>query len=403
MTIAQPIRHMIVETARVRTLGRDRHADAATLAVALEPEAPLLCFSSEAAKSGARAFLAGFPGETAYAVKANPAPELILSLAEAGLSIFDVASLAEIELVRSLAPGATVNYHNPIKSRSEISRAYRSFGVRRFAADTPEEITKIADIAGADPSLEIAIRFRLAAHGKAAHDFSSKFGATAEDASRLLGTVARAGYQPVLTFHPGSQCMDPEAYVRHIEAAGAIARKAGVTLAALNVGGGFPVRYLGAEPPALESYLSAIEAAAAAAFPGAVPHLECEPGRALSAASMSLLTRVKAVRSGSGEVFLNDGIYGSLLEVAQAPKLQPCYRVIRNGTHHQGAARPFTVYGPTCDPLDRLPNALLLPADITEDDYIEFGPLGAYSGATSTGFNGFGRADIVAVERVLEA
>jgi ornithine decarboxylase len=402
MTIAAPLRQL---SAAADRLGEPvgRLGDALQIAASLRPEQPVLCFAAEALAARARRFLTGFPGETAYAVKCNPAPEIVMTAAAAGIGVFDVASLVEVELVGTLAPAARIHYHNPVKSRAEIAHAYGAFGVRRFAADSAEEIAKIVAVTGGDRSVEIAVRFRLPAHGRSAHDFSSKFGVDPGQATALLQLVASRGLVPVLTFHPGSQCTDPGAYARHIAAAGGIVARSGVQIRALNVGGGFPSRYLGADAPALETFFEAIADAASAAFPNGAPMLECEPGRGLVAPSMSLLARVKAVRPASREVFLNDGIYGSLLEVAQAPQLQPPYRVIRDGRTHRADVVAWTVYGPTCDPLDKLPNALLLPADLGEDDFVEFGALGAYGGATATRFNGYGDARIIAVERVLEA
>jgi ornithine decarboxylase len=128
------------------------------------------------------------------------------------------------------------------------------------------------------------------------------------------------------------------------------------------------------------------------------PALECEPGRALCAGSVSLLTKVKLVRRQTGDVFLNDGLYGGLMEVCQAPSLMPFYRVIRDGRVVETAAAEYTVYGPTCDPLDVLPGKLRLPADIREDDVIEFGGVGAYGTATATRFNGYGAFDIAVTD-----
>jgi ornithine decarboxylase len=252
---------------------------------------------------------------------------------------------------------------------------------------------------GDTSGIEIAIRFRLPSHGASAHDFSSKFGATPEEAADLLRQVVALGFAPVLTFHPGSQCTDPAAYARHIDVAGEIALVAGVRLAALNVGGGFPWRYRDGVVPALDAFFSVIEATANAAFEGDAPRLECEPGRGMVASSTSLLTRAKLVKGKRGEVFVNDGIYGGLMEVAQAPTLAPPHRVIRNGAVVAASdLKPFVVYGPTCDPLDRLPGTLMLPADLAEDDFIEFGSLGAYGAATSTCFNGYKPAAVVEVE-----
>ncbi len=374
-------------------------ADAADVARAARPEEPVFCFSAAALAGRARAFLDGFPGEVAYAVKSNPGAHVLKTLAAAGVAVFDVASVEEMADVRAAAPKAVLHYHNPVKSRAEIARARFGFGCARFAVDDEAEIAKIAGVVGSSLGVELAVRFRLPSHGASAHDFSSKFGATPQEAADLLRRAVALGFAPVLTFHPGSQCTDPAAWARHIEVAAGIVSLAGVRLAALNVGGGFPWRYRDGVVPPLGVFFAAIEAAANAAFAGDAPRLECEPGRGLVAGSTSLLTRVKLVKGKRGEAFINDGVYGGLMEVAQAPTLAPPHRVIRNGRLVAAApVKPYVVYGPTCDPLDRLPGALMLPADLSEDDYIEFGALGAYGAATATCFNGYKPAQVLDVE-----
>ncbi len=246
-----------------------------------------------------------------------------------------------------------------------------------------------------------AIRFRLHSLKASVHDFSSKFGVGPDQAVDLVRYAVLNGFIPVLTFHPGSQCTDPQAWARHIEAAAFIARKAGIKLAKLNVGGGFPSRYAASRAPRMQTFFDAIRDAAGFAFGNDGPALECEPGRALCAPGVSLQTRVKLVRRSNGDLFLNDGIYGGLMEVSQAPDLMPFYRVIRDGDVLDIAGgSDFTVFGPTCDPLDVLPHKLRLPAGIREDDVIEFASIGAYGMATSTRFNGYGEADLVEVGEV---
>lgn len=376
------------------------YADAAEVAARLEPEAPTFCFSADALQRRAEAFVAGFPGEVAYAVKANSGPDIILTLAACGISCFDVASIGEMAHVRSLVPRARLHYHNPVKSRTEIARAHGLYGCRRFAADDPAEVAKLAEVIGDTGTTEIAVRFRLTANGASAHDFSSKFGATPEEAIELLRAVAAAGFVPVLTFHPGSQCLKPEAYARHIAEAARITAESGVTVATLNVGGGFPGRYLACAVPPLEAYFAAITAAVERDFGTSAPRLECEPGRGMVAPAISLLTRIKLVKHGRREVFINDGIYGALMEMSQEASLMPRYRAIRNGAPLAAERAAFTVYGPTCDPIDRLPRTFELPVDIAEDDYIEFDSLGAYGAATGTRFNGYETKDTVPVLRI---
>lgn len=388
----------------VARIGRSRlpsvFADAMDVAARRSPEEPVFCFDRSALAARAEAFIAGFPGEVSYAVKSNPSPEVLLTLSGAGVATFDVASIPEIETVRHIAPRARLHYHNPIKARPEIAKAY-GYGVRRFSADSAEEIAKILDVTGGDSSVEIAVRFCLATAGNAVHEFSSKFGARPALAVELVRMVAAAGLKPVMTFHPGSQCTDPEAYRRHILTAAEIAREAGVHLETLNVGGGFAADYTESRAPELGQYFRVIGAAVIEAF-GEVnpPKLECEPGRGMVAGAVSLLVRVKLAKHGLGQVFINDGIYGGLMECYQAPKLQPFVRVIRDGKVLEGETKPFVVFGPTCDSLDRLPNPAELPEGITEDDYLEFAGLGAYGMATSTRFNGYGAGDLVPVERV---
>ena len=390
----------IVGTERVAH--RETFEDAAELALRMAPESAVFCYSAQALRDRVHSFLSGFPGEVAYAVKANSDAAVILAIAACGIDSFDVASVEEMALVRALVPGAILHYHNPVRSRSEISRAYHRYGCRRFAADDAGEIAKIAAVIGDASGTQIAVRFRLSANGDAAHDFSTKFGATPEEASGLLQQVVAAGFVPVLTFHPGSQCLRPAAYARHIAEAARIAGNAGVMLAALNVGGGFPARYRAGEVPLLGEYFAAIAAAAEEYFGPARPPLECEPGRGLVASAMSLLTRVKLVKPARREVYINDGIYGALMEVSQVPCLMPRFRVIRDGAPLAGETAPFILYGPTCDPIDRLPTPLELPVGIAEDDYIEFDSLGAYGAATATRFNGYDSRETIAVRRIFD-
>ncbi|WP_108883690.1 ornithine decarboxylase [Anderseniella sp. Alg231-50] len=375
------------------------YRDSLDAAANLDCEAPVLCFSPATLTARANLFIQGFPGEVAYAVKANPCPQVMQVLARAGIGVFDVASTMEMETIARSCPGAKLHYHNPVKSRGEIATAWHAFGCRRFAADSHEEITKISQTIGPAGGAEIAIRFCLSSHGASAHDFSGKFGVDEKTAAGLMKHAAQCGFSPLLTFHPGSQCTDPQVWCSHIEAAGRIARDAGIVLTRLNVGGGFPARYSASAGPDLATYFQTIQHSVSSVFGNNRPELECEPGRSIAAPAFSLLTSVKLVRERTGDLFLNDGIYGGLLEVTQVPDLLPFYRVLRNGQVVVATdQRSFAVFGPTCDPLDVLPVTLTLPSDIRESDIIEFAGIGAYGMATATSFNGYGSVSQVTVE-----
>jgi ornithine decarboxylase len=377
--------------------------DAPAVSRGLAAEDPVFCFSRPQLLAKLKEFRDGFPGEVSFAVKSNPTREVLETLSRGGLRHWDVASVREMEKVAAVCARPVFHYHNPVKSRREIADAYKLHGCRRFAVDCREELAKIGDVAAGDRKVEIAVRFVLPRErGSSAHDFSTKFGAPEHISVELLRDARARGFRPVLTFHPGSQSLEPHTYVRHIEAAARIAEQAGVTIGRLNVGGGFPANYLTSRAEPLSIFFANIRNAATAAFAeGKVPHLECEPGRGLVASSMSLLTQVKLVCTDGDDIFINDGVYGGLMEFMQVPDLQPPYRAIRDGELLKGLAKSWKVFGPTCDPLDVLPRRLDLPANLQEGDFIEFGNLGAYGIATTTQFNSYGEHQIVEVERAL--
>ncbi len=378
-------------------------ANAAAVSLRLVPDEPLFCFSASALSERARLFIDGFPGLVTFAVKSNPSPEVIATLAMTGISSWDVASVHEMALVHGVQPEAHFHYHNPIKSRREIEDAYKIYGCRRFVVDCREELAKIADIVGVDPSVEIATRFVLPRdRGTSAHDFSTKFGAPEHICVELLKQTVALGYTPLLTFHPGSQSKEPQVYVRHIEAAARIAGQAGVIIRTLNVGGGFPANYLLSTAPEPAVFFRQIKDARDRYFGGQeLPALECEPGRGLVATCMSLLTRVKLVCTDGDDIFINDGVYGGLMEYMQVPELKPPFQVIRDGKVIHGPIKSWKVFGPTCDPLDVLPHSLDLVADLREGDFVEFGTLGAYGVSTLTRFNGYGDNKVVRVDHTL--
>ena len=378
-------------------------ADAAALSLLLQPDEPVFCFSAASLAARAQQFIKNFPGLVTFAVKSNPSPQVIRTLSANGITSWDVASVHEMKFVRAISPKAHFHYHNPVKSRREIEDAYHNYNCKRFVVDCREELQKISDIVGQDPSVEIAVRLVLPRdRGSSAHDFSTKFGAPEHICVELLKQVNALGYQCVLTFHPGSQSKEPQVYVRHIEAAARIAKLADVPVTKLNVGGGFPANYMLSTAPEPEVFFRIIEDAVEKYFAFENrPKLECEPGRGMVANCMSLLTRVKLVCTDGDDIFLNDGVYGGLMEYMQAPELKPPMRVIRDGKEVHGVTKGWKVFGPTCDPLDVLPHNLDFVASLKEGDFIEFGTLGAYGISTMTKFNGYGDLRIEEVDEVL--
>ncbi len=357
-----------------------------------QPEHPVFYFSPATLQATARRFVEGFDGLVTYAVKANDARVVIENLIAAGITAFDVASPAEMRKLRAISATAALHYNNPVRSRAEIREAV-SMGVRSFSVDGLGELAKLVELVPPE-GVEVAVRLRLPVEG-AAYDFGEKFGEDPEGCRRLLNAVAAAGFTPSMTFHPGTQCADPAAWTTYIACCAEIARNAGVTLARLNVGGGFAANR--GVVPDLEAIFDAIHKAVEAAFGDAAPALVCEPGRAMVADSYALATRVKALRD-CGSVFLNDGIYGGF---AEAPSMGAVDRIscLRpDGQPVSGAPVARAVFGPTCDSLDRLPDPLPLPAGLAEGDFLVFEGMGAYSSATVTRFNGYGAIRVITVQ-----
>ena len=368
----------------------------ATFLGSAQPDQPVLFFSPATLQATARRFQSGFPGFVTYAVKANDDDAVIDNLLAAGLTAFDVASPYEMDKVRRLHPGAVLHYNNPVRSLSEIRTGLRH-GIASWSIDDPVELEKLID-AGLPVGTEIAVRLRLPVKG-AAYDFGAKFGADPELASMLLARVAEAGLVPAMTFHPGTQCADPEAWAAYIGVCARVAHEAGVRLARLNVGGGFAAHRTGAAPN-LEAIFDGIATSVAASFGSEAPALVCEPGRAMVAEAFALATRVKAIRP-DGSVFLNDGIYGGL---AEAPILGSVDRIEVLGPDARRNGTPVgrVVFGPTCDSLDHLPGTVLLPGDIAPEDYVILRGMGAYCTATVTRFNGYGAIDVVTTQNLGE-
>lgn len=358
-----------------------------------QPDTPVLFFAPTAVQAAARRFIDGFPGMVTYAVKSNPTEEVVENLSAAGVRGYDCASGFEIDLIRRLAPDAAIHYNNPVRARHEITYAVER-GVKSYSVDSASELAKLIELVPAEGT-EISVRFKLPVAG-AAYNFGAKFGATSELASDLLKTVAEAGFIPSITFHPGTQCTDPAAWEAYIREAAEIARRAGVTIARLNVGGGFPNHRLNGVVPQLEETFQLIDRVTGEAFGDNRPLLICEPGRSMCGDAFTLAARVKALRDGE-HVFLNDGVYGSLAELPLIGVIDRMEVISSQGVRREGEVVPRIVFGPTCDSVDRLPGELPLPGDIAEGDYLIVHGMGAYSVVTNSRFNGFGELGIATV------
>ena len=361
------------------------------------PVQPVTLLRPHAARRAARFFVEKFPGRSLYAVKANPSPDLLRVLWDAGVTHYDVASIAEIRLVRDTLPEAVICFMHPVKAEEAIHEAYFRQGVRTFSLDTVEELDKIVRATSSDgvaaTDLNLLVRIRVSSeHAKLS--LAAKFGADPRDVSTLLFAARQAADALGICFHVGSQAMTPAAYAEAMERVRTAILDASVTVDIVDVGGGFPSSYPGMEPPPLETYFAVIHAGFEALPISYSAELWCEPGRALCAEYASLVVRVEKRRGD--ELYINDGAYGALFDAAHIGWRYPV-RLLREPESHVRPAK-FSFYGPTCDDLDRMAGPFELPADVRPGDYIEIGMLGAYGCAMRTQFNGFGVVSTEIVE-----
>jgi ornithine decarboxylase len=327
-----------------------------------------------------------------YAVKANPAPEVLALLVELGAA-FDVASPAEIDLC--LAAGAQPNdlsFGNTIKKARDIDYAF-ACGISQYAVDAREELDKVLVHA---PGSDVCVRLF---HEGAGADWplSRKFGCAEADALELITTAHAAGSATGVSFHVGSQQRDCNAWDLVLDATArlfAAAHARGAEPSFVNLGGGLPGQYRDALAP-FARYATAIEDALVASFGADRPRLQIEPGRFLVADAGVLRTEVVLVSRRSLDprrwVYLDCGRFGGLAET-----LDEAIRYSMRTAHDDGPFGPVAVAGPTCDSADVLyeKTDYELPLALAAGDHVDLLSAGAYTTTyASVGFNGFGPLD----------
>ena len=368
-----------------------RFATALKAIESLKPSEPLYLVHPDKFAAAAKQFLDGFPGDVLYAVKANPHPVALTHLWNAGIRHFDTASLGEIEAVKNLLPDAVCHFMAPVRLPGQAKAAFEKHGVTDFVVDSAAELEKLLAETANPKKLRVFVRL-VAQLGGALLEMSSKYGCGPAEAAKLLKRVRVAGAAPCLTFHVGSQCLSPFSYAQAIEIAQRTIALSGVEIAALDIGGGFPAAYSGQEPPPYHWYFDMIKEALNTLGRDKL-NVMCEPGRALCAPGISLVTQV-VMRRGD-RLYLNDGIYGSFDE-QRFKSFDEDYPPSGISLDARGKAkllsgekRPFRAYGPTCDSADVLPRPVLLPESIANDDYVLFGAMGAYTVSSRSPFNGY--------------
>ena len=333
-----------------------------------------------------------------YAVKANPAPEIVRTLFRAGAS-FDVASFPEFQLVYELIRGRSpkerqdfvwdkIVYANPVKAKDTLEALDKYKPLVTF--DNRVEIGKLRDCA---PHAGLLLRIRVPNTGSMV-ELSSKFGCDPGEAVSLIEEAQAEGLTVEgLSFHVGSQCTNFENYVQALNMSAAVwkeAKSRGFDLKILDIGGGFPVRY-NRHVPAFSVLARRINAEIDRLFPKSM-EIIAEPGRFFVATAVTSIATVigKTVRDGRTCYYIDDSVYHTFSGII----FDHCQYHIE--AFKKGPTEVSAVFGQTCDGLDTISQSEPLP-DLQLDDLVYSVDIGAYSNASATWFNGFAPAKVVHV------
>ena len=351
----------------------------------LKPTEPVYCIRRDSINIASKFFQNKFPGKILYAVKTNPHPLVLKTIVESGINDFDIASIKEVEAIRSVSPDAKCSYMHTVKSKESINEAYFKYNIKTFSIDTKDELIKILNSTNQAKDLELFVRVAVS-NEHAEIDLSKKFGAQTSEAIGLYRLTKQYAKKIGLSFHVGSQCMHPISYSKGINEIKYIIKKTKIVPDVINIGGGFPTIYPDLVPKSLDSYFEEIKNSLNKLKLEKKPEIICEPGRAIVAESGSTIVRVNLRKKQ--KLYINDGTYGTLFD-AGVPNIVYPSRIITSGRIISKKLTSFDFYGPTCDSMDYMKGPFILPNNIREGDYIELGQLGAYGLTFRTQFNGY--------------
>tara|TARA_B110000503_G_scaffold44420_1_gene72497 strand:+ start:764 stop:1975 length:1212 start_codon:yes stop_codon:yes gene_type:complete len=341
---------------------------------------PILAMSEKRLRNNAQRFIASMPRvRPHFAVKANPDTSVLQIFKEEGCC-FEVASIAEVDAMVSLGVKLeSVFYSNPIKSPASVKHAAAA-GIVWYVVDTPEEVAKIAAI---KPDAKLYLRIEVSNEGSV-WPLAGKFGASPSGVSAVIEAAKNFDMQITgVTFHVGSQCSNVQNWIDGIRRAKEIFTQLnnnGWTPELLNLGGGYPVQYVGNEPTIEE--IGKIINKELEAIPDSI-QVMAEPGRFLVGSAGCLATQVVgiATRDEKRWLYLDTGTYGGLMELAAGfPSNVVSQRI--------GSPRLWTIAGPTCDSID-VCGQHNLPSNTEIGDILFITNLGAYCASCACDFNGF--------------
>ncbi|WP_020401406.1 type III PLP-dependent enzyme [Kordiimonas gwangyangensis] len=361
-------------------------------AVADQHETPFLVVDTKVIDKAYDELVNAFPiAKVYYAVKANPAPEVISLLRDKGAN-FDIASVYELDRVLGLGVSPDrISYGNTIKKSRDIRYFYEK-GVRLFATDSEADLRNIAKAA---PGSKIYARVLTEGTHTADWPLSRKFGCQNDMAMDLMVMARDLGLEPYgISFHVGSQQRDIGAWDAAIAKVTNIFERLrdedGIKLKMVNMGGGFPGNYV-TRAHDLQTYADEITRFLKEDFGDDMPEIILEPGRSLVANAGILVSEVvlisrKARISLHRWLFTDVGKFSGLIETMDEAIKYPIY------TEKHGEMEDTIIAGPTCDSADIMyeDTKVPLPLNLAIGDRLYWFSTGAYTTSYSAiEFNGF--------------
>lgn len=366
-----------------------------TEAASLPYPTPFFYTSREVLKKNYDTFINLFDNaEVFYAVKANSDPKILEYLDLLGCG-FEAASQFEIdELLKLGVKPEKIVYGTSIKPLDHIRRSFQA-GVNRYAADSREELEKIAEGA---PGSRVYIRAIVDDSGSV-FMMSERFGTPVGTVKGLLMYARELGLKLYgISFYVGSQAGKADKWANGINTIRPVIEELydeGIQLEVINIGGGFPVPYRNhPDSPVLHDIVKNIHNAIHQ-LPY-IPKLIMEPGRGIVATSTVLVSEVIARNDRANQPWLclDAGIYNALYEamIHQGATQFPVHPVLPPDEHDTPMI--CTLAGPTGDSLDVIAREVVLPDYVTIGDRLIFENAGAYSVTMASPFNGFPKPEL---------
>ena len=335
-----------------------------------------------------------------FAVKSNSNISILQTMAKLG-SGFDIVSQGELERVLVAGGDASkIVFSGVAKTEKEIERALE-VGIRCFNVESIPELYRINDVAGKMGKIApISLRVNPDVDAKT-HPYIStglkenKFGVSVEQAREVYRLAATLPNVKItgMDCHIGSQLTELQPFLDATDRLIILMeqlKQDGIVLKHLDLGGGLGVTYTDECPPHPTDYTKAL----LEKLKNFDLEIILEPGRAISANSGILVTKVEYIKTNESHNFaivdagMNDMIRPALYEAYM--NIVEVYRTLSR------EKAVYDVVGPICETSDFLGKQREL--SITAGDYLVQRSAGAYGASMSSNYNSRPRTAEVIVD-----